>query len=144
MLALAKAEAGQFLRFALVGTTGFLIDSGVLAILVHGFRFDPFASRLVSMCTSAFVTWRLNRSLTFGASGASQATEGLRYGAIAALAALVNYGSYAALLVLFELPPLAAVVISTGAAMSFSYLGYSRFVFQGERATAGASSSHSR
>jgi putative flippase GtrA len=144
MLAFARAEARQFLRFALVGATGFLIDAGLLALLVHTLGLDPYSSRVVSMSASAFTTWRLNRVLTFGASSTGQAAEGLRYGMIAALAAVINYGVYAGLLVISNLPPLAAVVIATGVAMGFSYLGYSRFAFQGARATAGAPSSQRR
>ena len=49
----------------------------------------------ISISVSAFTTWRLNRSLTFGASDRSQATEGLRYALVAALTARFNYCLYA-------------------------------------------------
>ena len=140
------AEARRFFRFALVGGTGFIIDAGLLALLHHGGGLDPFLSRLISISAGAFTTWRLNRGLTFGASGLSQAREGLRYGAVAALAAGINYLIYAAALLLWPaLPPLAAAVMATLAAMCFSYAGYSRLVFSGagsgaSDATAGPSS----
>ncbi|MGH6924789.1 MAG: GtrA family protein [Propylenella sp.] len=129
---LASSEAERFLRFAIVGGAGFVIDAGLLAALHHGAGLDPFSARLISISVAAFSTWRLNRTLTFGASGTSQATEGLRYAAVAALTACFNYLVYALELIVFdELPPLAAAVLATLAAMTLSYVGYSRFVFQG-------------
>ena len=135
------SEAHRFFRFALVGGTGFVIDAGLLAMLHHGAGLDPFLSRLISISASAFITWRLNRGLTFGASGLSQASEGMRYGAVASLTAGFNYLVYAAALLMWPtLPPLAAAVLATLAAMSFSYAGYSRLVFGGAASDAGASS----
>jgi len=141
MPAAPASEAHRFFRFALVGGTGFVIDAGLLAMLHHGAGLDPYLSRLISISAGAFTTWRLNRGLTFGASGLSQASEGMRYGIVAGLAAGFNYLVYAAALLLWPaLPPLAAAMIATLAAMGFSYAGYSRLVFSGAVAPdAGAS-----
>ena len=138
-------EAGRFLRFALVGGTGFLIDAALLTALHNGVGIDPFTARLISICASAFTTWRLNRSLTFGASDRSQATEGARYAAVAALTAAFNYCLYAlALIISPTLPPVVAMVGATVAAMLFSYVGYSRFVFTGAATIVGPPSSQRR
>jgi putative flippase GtrA len=135
MIALVKAEAPLFLRFALVGGAGFLVDAGVLATLHYLVGLDPFSARVVSVAVATLVTWRLNRVLTFGASERSQAHEGMRYATVAAFAVGLNYLVYALSLILWRgLPPIAALVIGTAAAMGFSYAGYSRFVFSGARA----------
>jgi len=140
-----KSEAARFLRFALVGGTGFLIDAGLLAALHNGGGLDPFSARLVSISASAFTTWRLNRSLTFGASDRSQASEGFRYAIVAGVTAAFNYLLYAlALIVWPALPPVAAAVGATLAAMFLSYAGYSRFVFAGAATAVGAPSSQRR
>ena len=145
MLALAKSEATRFLRFAIVGAIGFLIDAGLLTALHNGGGLDPFSSRLISISASAVTTWRLNRSLTFGASDRSQTNEGLRYALVAAATAGFNYLVYVLLLLGFPgMPPIAAVIAATLAAMFFSYAGYSRFVFSGARTIVGAPSSHRR
>ena len=145
MLALAKLEATRFLRFAIVGAVGFLIDAGLLAALHHGAGIDPFTSRLISISVSAFTTWRLNRSMAFGASDLSQANEGLRYALVATATAGFNYLVYVLLLIGFPgLPPIAAAIAATLAAMFFSYAGYSRFVFSDARTIVGAPSSHRR
>jgi putative flippase GtrA len=126
----------RFGRFALVGGTGFCIDTGVLAALLHGTGLDPFSARAVSISVAALSTWRLNRMLTFGASAASQVTEAVRYAGVAAAAAALNYALYVlALLLAPGLPPVGAVVIATAVAMTFSYLGYSRYVFGDVRST---------
>ena len=140
----ATSEAARFIRFAFVGGIGFLIDAGLLAFLHHGAGLDPYTSRLMSICASAFTTWRLNRSLTFGASDLSQASEGFRYALVAAATAGFNYCVYAALLAFSSLSPIAAAIAATLAAMFFSYAGYSRLVFQGARTTLGAPSSQRR
>ncbi len=145
MLRHAKFEVALFFRFALVGGIGFLIDAGLLAALHYGAGLDPFSARLVSISASAFTTWRLNRSLTFGASERSQAREGFRYALVAGLTAALNYLLYAlALIVWPDLPPIAVAVGATLAAMGFSYAGYSRFVFQGAPTVLGAPSSQRR
>ena len=139
------AEAGRFFRFALVGGTGFLIDAGLLVALHNGVGLDPFTARLISIIASAFTTWRLNRGLTFGASERSQAVEGIRYATVAVLTAAFNYCLYAlALMVWPSLPPIAAMIGATAAAMLFSYAGYSRFVFAGAATVVGPSSSQRR
>jgi putative flippase GtrA len=141
----ASSEVGRFFRFAIVGGVGFLIDAGLLALLHHGVSLDPYSSRLISITASASTTWRLNRSLTFGASDRSQASEGFRYALVAAATAGFNYLVYAALLLAFpSLPPIVAAVVATLAAMFFSYAGYSRLVFHGARATRGERSSQRR
>ena len=104
----------RFGRFAVVGCTGFLIDSGLLALLHHGLGVDPFSARLVSMACAGLTTWRLNRLVTFGASSATQAREGMRYAGVTALTASLNYCVYALALTLVpHLWPLAALVLAS-------------------------------
>ena len=42
--------------------------------------------RLVSLACATLVTWRLNRALTFNASGRRQRDEALRYASVTAVA----------------------------------------------------------
>jgi putative flippase GtrA len=128
-------ETERFLRFAVVGSTGFVVDAGLLTTLYHGVGLDPFSARLISICFAVLTTWRLNRAHTFGASPRRQSSEGMRYASVAAATACFNYAVYCLIIALWrDVPPVAAAVAATLSAMTFSYLGYSRFAFHGATA----------
>ena len=125
-----RALLARFSRFALVGGLGFIVDAGLTLSLI-AWGVDPFSARVVAIGLAMLVTWRLNRAITFGQSGTSQRSEGLRYGSVALFAAALNYATYAALLLLVPgLWPLVAVAVATGTSMLVSYIGYSRFAFR--------------
>lgn len=117
-------------RFALVGGAGFLADAGALLALGALTPLGPYVARVLSIGFALFVTWLLNRSLTFPPSARGVTVEGARYGGVGAATSLVNYAVYAALLAVVPgLQPLAALVVASAVAMTLSYLGYSRLVF---------------
>lgn len=121
----------RFGWFVVAGTIGFAADAGMLALLLHVSPLGPFAARVIAIGFAMGVTWAFNRAVTFGRSRHSVLLEGARYGSVGLLSAAVNYLIYAAvLLVMPWVHPLAAVVIASLGAMAFSWLGYSRFVFQ--------------
>lgn len=117
-------------RFAIVGFTGFAVDAGLTTTLV-GMGVDPFTARVFAIILAVLITWRLNRVMTFGESETSQASEGLRYGIVAAASAGVNYSCYAAIMLAFPAcMPAFAIALATGVSMFVSYIGFSRFAFQ--------------
>ncbi|MCF1435773.1 GtrA family protein [Agrobacterium vitis] len=121
----------KLVRFALVGSTGFAVDAGLLWLLLSYSALGPLAARALAILVALLVTWRLNRAFTFGASRRSLPVEGFRYGSVGVVSALVNYGLYAGLLIVIPaLNPFAALVFASLAAMAFSFFGYSRFVFR--------------
>lgn len=116
--------------FLFAGSTGFLIDAGVLSLLVWLTPIGPFFARIVSIATAMTYTWTINRTFTFGNSRRHVAAEGARYGLVGVASALLNYAVYSAcMLVVPTLWPAAAAAVGSLVAMVFSYLGYSRFVF---------------
>ncbi len=121
----------KFLRFAIVGATGFLVDAGVLWLLLTYTPLGPLSARVIAIALAMTATWLLNRRFTFGASRRSIVVEGFRYGFIGLVTSLVNYGVYAGLLIMAPLlSPYAALVAASIAAMLFSFFGYSRYVFR--------------
>lgn len=121
----------KFIRFAIVGATGFLVDAGTLWLLLTFSPLGPLTARVIAIALAMTATWLLNRTFTFGASKRSMVVEGFRYGVIAVITSLVNYGIYAGLLIMAPLlSPYAALVFASIAAMLFSFFGYSRFVFR--------------
>lgn len=116
--------------FAISGGGGFLIDAGMLWLLLHFTPAGPLLARAVAILMAMSFTWFFNRTFTFGASGRSVVGEGMRYGTVAIVTALLNYGLYAALLISMPLlQPLAALVFASIGAMGLSFIGYSRYVF---------------
>lgn len=86
----------EFLRFCAVGTVGFIVDAGVLQILVGLLGKDPYGSRVISFLTAATVTWLLNRRYTFSTDeDARLHREWARYIAINAFGGGLNYLVYA-------------------------------------------------
>src|ERR1051326_5356088 len=90
----------QFLRFALVGCAGFVVDAGVLnAMLALGA--DRYTGRIVSYLAAATFTWALNRNYTFRAQRNERlVSEWGRFLAANAVGGLINWGTYAILVAL--------------------------------------------
>jgi len=120
----------QFLRFAIVGGIGFIVDFGfTLSLIATGI--DAFVARIIAIGLAMLTTWRLNRVMTFGASGSSQVSEGARYFLVALTVALINYAIYAGLLLaLPDIFPGIAVIIAVGVATGLSFTGYRVFAFR--------------
>ncbi len=121
----------KFLRFVLVGGTGFVVDAAVLWLFLSFTPIGPLPARIVAIAVAMATTWMLNRTFTFGASKRTLVAEGFRYGFIGVVTSLINYGVYALLLIGAPLlSPYAALVFASIAAMLFSFFGYSRYVFR--------------
>jgi putative flippase GtrA len=127
MLGPARARLAQeFLRFGVVGTAGFVVDTAVLyGALALGAGL--YGGRAVSYLTAATATWLLNRAWTFRGRGAGQKAH--RQWALFVLVNLggfvLNYGTYA-LLVAF-VPVVAAHPVLGVAAGSLAGM-FSNFV----------------
>jgi putative flippase GtrA len=120
----------RFLRFCVIGTIGFLVDVLIVGALWTWSPLDPFSARLISIGAALTVTWMLNRLFAFGPSSRPVAVEGARYGGVGFLSAAVNYTTYAALLVLAPcMPFIMILVLASAVALIFSFVGYSRLVF---------------
>ncbi|MFZ2102470.1 MAG: GtrA family protein [Oricola sp.] len=123
-----------FLRlasFAVAGGTGFLVDASVLTLLLKFTPLGPFSARVFAIAAAMLTTWAINRTVTFGKSGRHVVKEGARYGFVALIGAALNYAIYSGLLLAAPgvITPLMALVIAVAVVTVFSYLGYSRFVF---------------
>jgi len=120
----------RFGWFLIAGSLGFVADAGMLTLLMAATQLGPLPARVVAILFALAVTWVFNRSLTFGKSRFPLLLEGARYGSVGLLSALINYGIYAAIILLAPaLHPLVALVIASIGGMAFSWTGYSRFVF---------------
>jgi putative flippase GtrA len=128
----------QFLRFGVVGTVGFVVDTAVLyAGLALGLGL--YGGRAVSYLAAATTTWALNRAWTFRGQGQGQGrAPAMRQWALFVAINLVgfafNYGTYAALVagVAFVAQyPVIGVAAGSLAGMLGNFLLSRRFVFGG-------------
>jgi putative flippase GtrA len=55
----------QLVRFGVVGSLGFVIDTAVLYIALYQFGFGYYIGRLISYLCASTVTWYLHRIFTF-------------------------------------------------------------------------------
>ncbi len=130
-----------FLRFAIVGALGFLVDLAMLWLGIEGLHLDVYSARILSFAVTVTFTWALNRHVTFGAQRArswpAMAREWTRFVAVNSLGLAVNYAVYA-LLVTFAGGWLAIPYVAAGcgslAGLVFNYAASSRLVFGTPRA----------
>ena len=120
----------RFLRFLVIGTVGFVADAGMLGALLLWTPLGVYSARLVSIAFALLVTWLLNRLITFGPSSRHVAVEGARYGGVGIASSVINYLAYSAFLwAMPDTPIIVALVVASVVALAFSFLGYSRLVF---------------
>jgi putative flippase GtrA len=121
----------KLFRFLVAGGIGFVVDAGILLLLLRFTPIGPFGARAIAIPSALLATWFLNRNFTFGHSERSLAVEGFRYGSVGFTSALLNYALYSSLLVSEPtLRPIIALILASAAATAFSFFGYSRFVFR--------------
>ena len=59
--AAARRSLGQFLRFGLVGTAGFVVDAAALTAAMAWLGLGPYGGRVVSYLAAVTFTWAMNR-----------------------------------------------------------------------------------
>ena len=88
----------QLLRFGAVGGVGFVVDGGLLWLLI-GLDFNPFLARALSFPVAVVVTWALNRNWTFRATrDTSSKGQFRRYFGVQIVGSLTNYLIYSAVI----------------------------------------------
>lgn len=95
-----KAAVVHLLRFALAGVTGFVVDAGVLALLIG--PLGPYFGRLCSFLAAVATTWLVNRNLAFADRTGRHSLVGEfgRYFASMLLGGVLNYGVYSGVVAL--------------------------------------------
>jgi putative flippase GtrA len=123
-----------FLRFALVGTIGFLVDAAVLYALMFGLGAGPYLGRAGSFLAAASATWLLNRVYTFREVERSDPKrQWLRFVGFMVLGGAVNYGVYAAIVAVapaHPVVPLLAVAAGSLAGLAVNFTTSRLFVFR--------------
>jgi len=140
--AAARLAASRFLRFAFIGTLGFLVNEAALWMALSPLDLGPYAGGVFSFLIAATFTWLGNRTLTFRAHAATTAYSMLRewmmFLAANGIGFLLNYAVYAGLITFAPKPlnnPFVALAFGTLAGLTFNFMLSSRVVFRSRRST---------
>lgn len=99
-----RANLRQLAMFCIGGVLGFIVDAGVLQLLVVGFAWDRYSGRLISFLLAATATWVFNRHYTFhGPRRHSLAGEWMRYVFAMSGGFACNFTAYSALVYFFNI-----------------------------------------
>jgi putative flippase GtrA len=123
----------SFPRYVLVGSIGFVIDAGVLGLLHYQAGWDVMPSRFASFAIAVTATWLLNRLITFPGSRSQQLlAEWFRYTVVNVIGGGLNLAVFAGLVHWTRgaaAEPMIAIVISSLAALAFTYTANRCLVF---------------
>lgn len=129
----------RFALFCVGGGLAFLVDAGVLHLLMAQAGLGPYLARLCSFMSAVTATWLFNRSFTFAsgrAGGTSLPHEWARY-VVSQLGGFgVNYAVYAAMVwssALVRQWPVLGVAAGSVAGLVVNYLLAQRYVFGEKR-----------
>ncbi|HZO23260.1 MAG TPA: GtrA family protein [Steroidobacteraceae bacterium] len=124
----------QFLAFGTVGVAGFVVDAGVLTLMLRLTGAGPYLGRVVSFLCAATFTWALNRVFTFRDQGTHHTlgAQWLRFLGANAIGGFVNFGVYSLLLAtvaFFTAHPVAGVAAGSLAGLAVNFTLSRMFVF---------------
>jgi len=127
----------QFLLFCVGGVIGFVVDAGILRLLVSGLDANAYAARLFSFLCAATATWLWNRSQTFrGTRRYGLFGEWGRYLLAMSGGFVVNYAAYAAVYTFVPLAqawPELAVAVGSVAGLVVNYVSSRWWIYRSEK-----------
>ncbi len=125
----------QFLKFGMVGTLGFIVDTAVLYFCIYMLSMGPYAGRVISFLIAVTVTWVCNRTYTFKDRKKTDRLhiEWSKFFVACLGGFFFNYGSYALLIThssIVALYPIIGVAVGSLTGMFFNYFTAKHFVFR--------------
>lgn len=126
----------RLLLFAFAGGLAFVVDAGVLHLLVKGAGLNPYAGRVLSFVCAVTTTWWFNRTFTFSVSQrlpASMLREWGHYLVTQLGGFAVNYAVFAILVGLSPLVrqwPVIGVAAGSAGGLLVNFALASRYVFK--------------
>lgn len=127
----------QLAWFGVGGFIGFLVDAGIVQLLVSKFDVDPYVGRLFSFLCAATATWIFNRHFTFHRRGDyGLFGEWSRYIVAMSAGFAINYTAYALVVHYSDFVrawPSIGVAIGSVPGSAANFLGARQWVFSGAR-----------
>ncbi len=116
--------------FVTAGLAALATDAAMLMMLTNGLGVSPFIARIFSISIAMVASWLINRTVTFAVTASPTFAEFGRFAMVSWLAQAVNYGIFAAVLLLRpETHPIVALIAASLVAMFVSYVGFRFGVF---------------
>lgn len=129
----------QLAWFGVGGIIGFIVDAGVVQLLVSKLGADPYIGRLFSFLCAATVTWLFNRHFTFhGRGDYSLFGEWSRYLVAMSAGFAVNYATYVLVVYFSDFVhawPAIGVAAGSVPGSLVNFLGARQWVFSKRRRT---------
>lgn len=136
--------SSQFIRFAIIGALGFLVDAGCLNICLS-LGAGHFLGRLISYLCAASFTWFANRLWTFNRGSGSAIIQWAKFLLANSFGGAINYGVYSLLIKLanvFWQHPTLAVGCGSIAGLAVNFTLSKKFVFHRAKAETTSATSH--
>ncbi len=126
---------GRFLRFSLVGGSGFGVDVLVFLLISHGFGLNILVARALAFWVAASWTWFCNRRFTYQdrPTSGSPLNQWLRYLIASIIAFIPNWGTFTLLITLFPLmasQPVLAMAVGITVGLIFNFLLTNYVIFK--------------
>lgn len=123
-----------FVRFALIGAIGFLVDAGILTLLSQHWGLNVYLARCVSFAAASLVTFLLNRRFTFTAARVvGPGREYVRYMTVQGVGSLTNLAVFIVLINLFAglgQTPVIPLAFGSAAGLIVNFAGSRLWVFR--------------
>ena len=131
-LARASGEAGQFLRFWVVGITGVFVNLGILLALTKFVGFDYRISAIFAIEISILSNFTLNEIWTFGKrlKKSSLAKRAASFNLACAIGAVINYVVLLTLTEIFHLHYLLSNLVGIACATLWNYFMSATWVWK--------------
>ncbi|MCG9648746.1 GtrA family protein [Vibrio brasiliensis] len=123
----------KVVRFALVGSIGFLVDASVFSVCFYLFQLEPLTARILAFFCAATVTWYGNRRFTFASHQRQRLKQWLKFVSVASVSAVPNLVVFKSILLLLGgsgMVPMVALAAGVLAGMVSNYLISKRWVFK--------------
>jgi dolichol-phosphate mannosyltransferase len=117
------------MRFALVGASGYIVNLGAFALLVHRAGIDPPAAAALAFLLAVTNNFSWNRRWTFRAAGPGAVRQAARFLVVAAIAAAASLAILIVLLDALDVDAIVAQAAATIAVTPMSFLGNRLWTF---------------
>lgn len=123
----------QLMLFGIGGVLGFLVDAGIVQVLVVVLGWNPYLARLVSFLAAATATWLFNRRFTFRERHYGLFGEWSRWMLAMSGGFAVNYAAYSFCVFhspLMRAQPALAVAVGSIAGFAVNYVSSKWWIYR--------------